>query len=151
MIKTFLFSFVVLTMQFAYSQIENPVQWSFSSKKINATTYEVHLTATIEDGWHVYSQTTPDGGPVPTAVSFSKNPLLTLEGKVREVGKLEKRFEELFGVQVFQFSGKVDFVQPIKLKVKAKTNISGNIKFMACNDEMCLPPKAVSFAVQLKQ
>ena len=132
------------------AQMKNPVQWVFTAKKINATTYEVHLTATIEDGWHVYSQTTPDGGPTATTVSFAKNPLLTLEGSPKEVGKMEQKHEELFGVDVKQFSKKVDFVQVVKLKGKAKTSVNGSVDFMTCNDNQCLPPKTQKFSIALK-
>src|SRR5258706_15344138 len=96
-----------------FSQVQDPVAWSFSVKKINATTYEVHLTAKIEDEWHIYSQTTPEGGPVPTEIVFNKNPLLSLDGGVKESGKMEQHFEKLFGVDEKQFSNKVDFVQVI--------------------------------------
>ena len=150
MIKIFWIFCFVLMVQFVYAQIENPVRWSFSSKKINATTYEVHLAATIEDGWHIYSQTTPDGGPIPTAVSFSKNPLVTLNGNVKEVGKLEKRFEELFGVEVKQFSDKVDFVRTVQIKAGVKTTINGSVEFMACNESECTPPKTQKFSIALK-
>jgi hypothetical protein len=143
--------FVVILVAFgAQAQMKNPVQWAFTAKKINATTYEVHLTATIEDGWHVYSQTTPDGGPAPTAISFAKNPLLVLEGTAKEVGKMEQKHEELFGVDVKQFSKKVDFVQVIKLKGKAKTSVSGDVEFMTCNDSQCLPPQTKKFSIALK-
>jgi thiol:disulfide interchange protein DsbD len=129
------------------AQVKDPVKWSFSAKKINATTYEVHLTAVIENGWHVYSQTTPEGGPVPTAIDYLKNPLLSLEGTTKEVGKLEQHHEPLFGVDVKQFSDKVDFVQLIKLKGKAKTALNGNVEFMSCNDHECLPPKTIKFSI----
>ena len=147
-----LFSLLVLlpiTMT-CFSQVENPISWTFSAKRIDATTYEVHLTAKMEDGWHIYSQTTPEGGPVPTEIIFNKNPLLILDGNIKEIGKLEQRLEVLFGVDVKQFSGKVDFVQVIKRKVSAKTNITGNIKFMTCNDEMCLPPKSLPFTISVQ-
>ena len=134
----------------AVAQIKNPVKWSFTSKKINATTYEVHLSATIDRGWHIYSQSTPDGGPVPTTVTFGKNPLLTFDGKVKEVGKLEQKHEELFGVDVKQFSNKVDFVQTVKLKAAAKTSVAGSVEFMSCNDKECLPPKSQSFSISLQ-
>lgn len=132
------------------AQVMDPVHWSFTAKKINATIYEVHLTATIQSGWHTYSQTTPEGGPVPTSITFTKNPLLTLEGKAKEIGKLEQHSEPLFGVDVKQFSNKVDFVQVVKLKAPAKTNISGSVEFMVCNDRECLPPKSEKFSVDLK-
>ena len=132
------------------AQMKNPVQWVFTAKKINASTYEVHMTATIDEGWHLYSQTTPDGGPTPTAISFAKNPLLVLDGTTKEVGKMEQKHEELFGVDVKQFSKKVDFVQVIKLKGKAKTSVNGSVEFMTCNDNQCLPPQTKKFSITLK-
>ena len=45
---------------------------------------------------------------------------------------------------------KVDFVQVVKLKANAKTNVSGNVEFQTCNDEKCLPPKTVNFSIALK-
>ncbi|MBE7173195.1 MAG: sugar transporter [Williamsia sp.] len=134
----------------SYSQVVNPVKWSFSSKKLDANTYEVHLTAMIDKGWHTYSQTTPEGGPVPTAISFTKNPLVSIEGKVKELGKMEQHHEPLFGVDVKQFSDKVDFVQVVKVKGSANTTVAGTIESMACNDKQCLPPSTEKFSVALK-
>ena len=68
--------------------------------------------------WHTYSQFTPDGGPVATQFSFAKNPLYTLEGKVKENGNLIQKHEAVFGVDVKYFSEKVDFVQVVKMKTK---------------------------------
>lgn len=146
----FLFLFVSMFTTAAMAQLENPVKWAYSAKKINATTYEVHLTATIGGGWHIYSQTTPEGGPVPTAISFTKNPLLTLSGSAKEIGKLEQKHEELFGVDVKQFSNKVDFVQTIVVKGKVKTSLNGTVEFMVCNDRQCLPPTTHKFSIALK-
>src|SRR5687768_5521429 len=101
--KLFLLLFYVIVNTLTFAQIKDPVDWTFSATKINTTTYEIKLTAKIDAGWHVYSQTTPDGGPVPTTISFKKNTLATLVGPTIENGKLEKRFEELFGVEVKQF------------------------------------------------
>ncbi len=148
--KLFVFVISLVIGHLAQAQVRNPVQWSFSAKKINATTFEVHLTAILESGWHIYSQTTPEGGPVPTYIEFLKNPLLTFQGSVKEVGKLEQRFEELFGVDVKQYSNKVDFVQVVKLKGKAKTSLNGSVEFMTCNDRECLPPKTQKFSIPLK-
>ena len=129
---------------------QEPVKWNFSARKIAASTYEVHLTASIEDDWHIYSQTTPDGGPVATSVIFSKNPLVSLQGSVKEAGKMEQRFEELFGVVVKQFSGKVDFVQNVQVKADVKTTLNGSVEYMTCNDRECMPPKKQAFSIMLK-
>ena len=95
-------------------------------------------------------QTTPDGGPSATVISFTQNPLIVLDGPVKEVGKLEQKYEELFGVDVKQFSSKVVFVQIVKLKAKAKTAVNGTVEFMSCNNKECLPPSSQKFSVSLQ-
>ncbi|HEY9364528.1 MAG TPA: protein-disulfide reductase DsbD domain-containing protein [Chitinophagaceae bacterium] len=147
--KLFALILGLVMLNMTYAQVRNPVQWDFSAKKINATTYEVYLTAKMENGWHVYSQHTPDGGPVPTTIEFAKNPLLTLNGATKESGKKEQKFEELFGVDVIQFSDKVVFVQNIQVKGKAKTSLNGSVEFMTCNDRECLPPTKQKFSIAL--
>jgi hypothetical protein len=126
-----------------------PYTWSFSAKKVSEGTYEIHCTANISAPWHTYSQFTPDGGPVPTKFSFTKNPLYTLDGDTKEDGKLVTKHETVFGIDVKYFDGEVDFVQKIKLKTAAKTNFTGSVTFMVCNDEQCLPPATQKFSVQL--
>ena len=127
----------------------SPVKWSFAAKKIADKTYELRLTATVAAPWHIYSQTTPEGGPLPTKISFTKNPLVTLENSAQEKGNLIKKFEEVFDVNVLYFDRDVEFVQLVKLKSNAKTRISGSIEFMACNDVQCLPPAQVPFQIEL--
>ena len=150
--KKYLLAGVLLfCANFLFAQIQNPVSWTTSYKKINDKTYEIHLTANMNSGWHIYSQTTPEGGPIPTSLTFAKNPLVTMEGKAKEVGKLEQHVEPLFGnIDVKQFSNKVDFVQLIKLKAPVKTSVNVAVEFMACNDKQCLPPKTEKFSVALK-
>ena len=148
--KVLFILFAVFSVGVASAQL-NPVSWSFSSKKINDKEYELQLTATIQQGWHLYSQTQPeDAIAQPTSFSFNKNPLLDLDGKVKEVGKLEKYKDKTLDVSANQYSNKVVFVQKVKLKGKVKTAVTGNLEFQTCNDEKCLPPKTVNFSIALK-
>lgn len=142
--------FLLLFSNILFAQIQNPVEWTATTKKIADKVYEVHLTANIDKGWHIYSQTTPEGGPIPTSLTFTKNPLLTVEGKAKEIGKMEKHNEPLFGVDVKQFSNSVDFVQLVKLKAPVKTSVNVAVEFMVCNDKQCLPPSTKKFSVALK-
>ena len=148
--RLFLVAVMAAWASLSFSQVKDPVKWSFTSKKKDASTYEVRITATIEDGWHIYSQTTPDGGPIPTTIAFTKSPLMTIEGTPKEVGKLEQRHEELFGVDVKQYSNKVEFVQIVKLKGAARTVVNGTVEFMTCNDRECLPPSKEKFSITLQ-
>jgi thiol:disulfide interchange protein DsbD len=130
---------------------QEPVSWSFSSKKIADKTFEIHLTADIQSGWHLYSQEQPgDAIAIPTSVTLQNNPLLTPAGKAKEVGKMEKFTDKSLGVSANQYSKKVDFVQVVKLKANAKTNVAGSVEFQTCNDKKCLPPKTVNFSIALK-
>jgi hypothetical protein len=126
------------------------VQWKFESKKIADKKYEVKLIATMKDPWHIYSTTTPDGGPLPTTISFSKNPLTVIDGKIREVGKMESHFEKVFDIDTRYFNNKVEFVQVVSVKGNAKTNLAGTVEYMACTDRECLPPRSVPFSIALK-
>ena len=134
----------------ASAQTLNPVSWTFSSKKLNEKEYELQLVATIQQGWHLYSQVQPeDAIAQPTSFNFNKNPLLNLDGKVKEVGKLEKYKDKTLDVSANQYSNKVVFVQKVSRKGKAKTNVTGKLEFQTCNDEKCLPPKTVNFSIAL--
>jgi hypothetical protein len=147
--KKLIFSLLFMLTVAAVSA-QNPVSWTFTTKKLNDKTYELHLTATIQRGWHLYAQDQPkDAIAQPTAFSFNKNPLLNFEGKVKEVGVLEKYRDKVLDVSANQYSNRVDFVQVVKLKAKAKTAVTGNLEFQTCNDEKCLPPKTVNFTLAL--
>jgi thiol:disulfide interchange protein DsbD len=76
--------------------------------------------------------------------------LITCDGKPKEAGEMHKKHEEVFGVDVFYFKEKVDFVQVVKLKASSKTKLSGSLEYMACNDEQCLPPATVPFSIALE-
>jgi hypothetical protein len=148
--KKFIVAFVFLfTASFVFAQ--NPVSWSYNSKKIGDNVYEVYLTATIESGWHLYSQKQPDDAIAqPTSFNFNKNPLLDFDGKVKELGKLEKFKDEKLDISANQYSNKVDFVQVVKVKGKAKTNVTGKLEYQTCDDKKCLPPKTINFSIALK-
>lgn len=148
-VKKIILSAIVLFFAIAVqAQIENPVKWTYTAKKISADTYELHITATIASKWHVYAQDAGEG-PVPTSISFDKNPLIKLDGKTTEVGKLSKSYDKNFKSNLNYYSNKVDFVQKVKLKAAVNTVAKGKLTFMVCNDEKCLPPKDVTFAIKI--
>lgn len=147
------FFFVLLSffaVGLASAQGLNPVSWSFSSKKISDNVYELQIVATIQQGWHVYSQNQPkDAIAQPTAFAFNKNPLLQFDGNVKEVGTLEKFKDKELDISANQYSNKVTFVQKVKLRGKAKTNVTGKLTYQTCNDEKCLPAKTINLSIAL--
>ena len=129
---------------------QNPITWTFTSKKLTENSYEVKITATIDKGWHLYSQTQPDDAiAMPTTFTITNNPLLEVVGKIKELGNLEKFHDKELDLSANQYSQKVEFVQTVKLKGKVKTSYSGSVEFQTCDDKKCLPPKTVNFKVAL--
>jgi Disulphide bond corrector protein DsbC len=133
----------------ANAQIENPVTWTYSSKKISKDIYELRMTATMQPKWHIYSQDIKGDGPIPTSFTFDKNPLIKAEGSVSEVGKLQQEYNKDFKMNVKFYANKVDFVQKVKLKAVAATVAKGKVSYMVCDDKKCLPPRDVAFAIKI--
>ena len=131
------------------AQRMNPVNWSFQAVKKADKQYDIVLTANVEAPWHIYSQFVKKG-PIPTTIEFKTNPLVQIKGAAKELGKLEKSFDKNFDAEISYFSGKVQFVQSVTLKVASKTKLSGTIDYTVCNDEKCLPPISIPFEVVLQ-
>ncbi len=147
--QLFITAFAIFTAFTVYAQSGSAkqVKWTFTSKKIAENTYELKMTANIQGNYHMYAQQAGAEGPIPTSFTFSPNPLITFDGKVKEQGKMIKKYESAWPGTVNYYEKKVDFVQVIKLKGKVKTNLSGNVEFIVCNDQECLPPSKVEFKI----
>jgi hypothetical protein len=146
--KLFFAGLLLLSFQRLSAQILNPVRWSYGAKKLNATEAVVFIKATIDAGWHLYSQHVAEGGPVKTTFTFPASKDYTLNGATQEPKPIV-RMESAFNMQVAYFERSVIFQQKIKLK-KQQTTVKGSVEYMTCNDEKCLPPDTQSFSIPIK-
>ncbi len=152
MIKRIHLLLVALAVGFAslaQAQIFDPVKWAVSIENRTATTADLILTATIEKGWHLYSQHLDGDGPVPTTFSFKQLGTATLKGAVSE-GKGKVELDPNFDMQLKYFEGTARFIQKIALTPKA-TEVSGEVEFMVCDDKRCLPPSVEEFDVKISE
>lgn len=147
--RTMLFSLALLVTTLVMAQSSKEVRWTYTAKKIAAKTYEVHMTAAIGGDYHMYAQNVGGNGPIATSFKFTKSPLFTLEGPVREEGKMIKKFESAWNHDVNYYEGTVDFVQVVKVKTNAKTALAGQVEFMVCDDHQCLPPSDVDIKANI--
>ncbi len=132
------------------AQLLHPVTWSYGAKKINRNEGLIFIRATIEKGWHIYSQTIGEGGPVKTSFAFEPSKLFQAIGKAFEPKPIS-RYEKVFGMKVDYFEDEVVFKLRIKLNSNGTVLVKGKIKYMACNDHQCLPPEEIPFNLSLKQ
>lgn len=122
----------------------NPVVWSVTGNEKPATpgsTVTFYLRAKIEAGYHLYSLTTPKGGPIKTSVKIPAQPALD-SYDVYQPGP-NRHTDPTLGVPVETFEGEVDL--PILIHLSAKTADSVvpaevQVRYQACSNEICLPP-----------
>ena len=152
----YLLSFLFIISTTSFGQILDPVDWVFNSEKTGENEYVLKFTATIDDGWTVYSQYTDDSGPVPTTFEFDNPELFEKIGESTESGKKKEGFDKIFQMDVIKFlSGKpFEITQKIKVKDYSKP-ITGYLTYMTCDKTKCLPPTdedfSFSFAAESKE
>lgn len=140
--KSFLIILIVLFNTAGYTQIFNPVKWSTEVKRISETEAELIAIAKIENKWHLYSTKATEGddpGPVPTEFTFEKSNDYELVGNIIE-GKPIKEHDPNFDMVVAYFAKSATFKQKIKINNKGIFKIIGNVNYMVCDDQRCLPP-----------
>lgn len=146
--KVILFAMAVLLGTAVNAQILKPVKWAYAAKRVSATEAVVMMKATIDKGWHLYSQTVGEGGPVATSFTFPASKEYTLKGKTIEPKPITK-FEKTFNMNVSYFENSVVFQQRVALKGKT-ASVKGKVEFMVCDDHQCLPPDEIEFTIPVK-
>lgn len=135
---------MVIGASCAFAQIFDPVKWKSAIKMTDATNGVVTFTATVDAGWHVYGTQLPSGGPEPTSVQWN-NQGVKLVGGLTPSKVAHKQHDETFDMDLSWWTGSVTLSQ--KFTVTAKEyKIEGSIRYMACDDENCTPPKSESFS-----
>ncbi|AMP99504.1 Thioredoxin family protein [Pedobacter cryoconitis] len=132
--------------QVAFSALaqNHPVSWEFSSKKTSPLTYEVKFHAAVKELYHIYPQGEGGGFGMPTEFLFDENDNIEFIGEIEEKGVEQKDGEHLS-----YYSKGVTFTQILKLKTAKKTTLAFTIKYMACTNQMCLPPSKKQFTLDL--
>lgn len=128
---------VLLVTGLGFSQVQDPVKWKSSIEKISDTEYQLKLDATIEGEWHMYSQFTPEGGPLPLEFIYNN-----AEGNYEPQGKAteseyKKQFNDIFEVDEYYFAKEAHFTHNIKITNPEVKTIQLELSYQACID-MCI-------------
>jgi len=144
--KIFLIVAIFFAMQHLTAQIYDPVSFTTSVKENGENKYTLIITAKIDKGWHIYSQSVPAGGPAPTSFTFTPSKKYKTIGKVTEPNGHEID-DPIFQMRIKYFADKAVFTQNIERKTADAFTIDATVFFMVCNDNSCLPPseKEVKF------
>lgn len=141
---------VLLVTLSSHAQIITPVKWDIKLIDSESTEKEVQFTAKADKGWHLYDMNLPEGGPVSTSFTFEKKQGVELIGTPTPSVAPQKVQDDLFNMELRWYAGTVTFTQKIKVTNPKKFKLEGDVEFMTCNDENCLPPDRVSFSFSSK-
>lgn len=146
-----LFLFILFTGFSTQAQIYDPVEWSTSVEKVEQSEdeYQLIFSAEIEEGWHLYAQDVPEGGPVPTTFLFQENESYDLIGNTQEEEGITLN-DPVFEMQIKYFEDQAVFQQKVKL-LKDTAIINVSVEFMVCDDERCLPPAIEEFKIYVPE
>ncbi|GBU08256.1 thiol:disulfide interchange protein [Bacteroidales bacterium] len=125
----------------AQTQILEPIKWKFSISEKG----EIQAKASIDKGWHLYDFGLPEGGPISTEMRIVQITGAKAVGKPFANKKATQAYDASFDMQLRWFEKEVVLSQKIVLSDKDKFSVKGEMEFMACDDEKCLPPETVSF------
>jgi thiol:disulfide interchange protein len=124
------------------AQVLEPVKWETSVEKISDTEYDLISTAAVDDGWHLYSQSVPDDGPIPTTFIYKATTDYELSGTTQEE-EGHTVDDPVFLMKIKFFEDKAEFRQRIKVLNQELSIVEGEVEFMACDDEKCLAPEYI--------
>lgn len=128
----------------ASAQMQDPVHFNVSQKKVAPDEIEVTFSGKIDAGWHVYSTALPADGPISATITTEKAEGAAPKGQLGHRGNEINKYDNMFGMNLRYFENSVTFYQRYKLTGKTY-HVKGYLEYGSCNDEMCMPPMQVEF------
>jgi thiol:disulfide interchange protein len=130
--KVLFFLLIFLALANVNAQMIKPVKWSSQVEKLSDSEFNLIMIGKIDEGWHVYSQFTPENGPLPAEFIFENTKgNYELLGKVKE-SPYKKQFNDVFEVDEYYFEKKVTFIQKVKILNAKITSIKAKIDYQVC-------------------
>ena len=119
------------------AQVLDPAKWTTKIENKGGSTYLLTFNAVIENDWHLYSQFTPDGGPLALEIIFkNQKGNYTLVGKAKE-SKTRTAYNDIFEVNETFFEKKAQIQQEIKITNPKLTEIKVDLNYQVCK-EVCI-------------
>lgn len=142
--RRFMLLLAICQLAFSAFAQNHPVSWEFSSKQTGPLTYEVKYQAEVKAPYHIYPQGRGGGMGMPTEFLFEPNDNVEFSSEL-----LERGVEQHDGEHLSHYAKGVTFTHTLKLRSEKKTTLAFTIKYMACTNQMCLPPSKKQFTLEL--
>ncbi len=136
MTRNILFSFISIFSLNA--QDIEPVNWDYNVNKINDNEYNISFSASILNGWKLYSQFSPDEGALPTSFSFINNISKFEADELFNEDDYIVGYDNVFKMDLYYYENEANFNQNVKLLDKDLNQIKVEIDYSSCDDELCI-------------
>ena len=83
--KVLFFLLIFLAFANVNAQIVKPVKWTSKVEQLSDSEFNLVMNGKIDEGWHLYSQFTPENGPLPAEFTFEN-----AKGNYELVGKTKE-------------------------------------------------------------
>jgi thiol:disulfide interchange protein len=127
----------------------DPIHWSLRLEPATAAPGAktlARLEARMEPGWHLYSLSTPRGGPIPTTIRLSPGEFRIFQPAPR------KAFDKNFNLDTETYEDSAVFLIELTVDPAAQAGVSevtAEVRYQACNDKLCIPPVRRSATARL--
>ena len=142
--KLLLTCWVLITALALQAQIVDPIHFTSELKTGDDAEAEIIFHAKIDAGWHVYATELGNNGPIEATFHVVKMEGAEPVGKLMPKGKIIKKMDKLFDMELKYFEQEATFVQKIRF-TKPDYDIDCYLEYGACSDFSCLPPSEVAF------
>lgn len=140
----------ILTYGIVSAQIIEPITWNVVSKMDSETEGHVTVSASVEDSWHIYALSLPDGGPNPTVIDFKATPGVKLIGDLTPSRPAIEEVDMIFHLSLGYWDADVNFIQKFQIVEPGDNKIDVSISFQACNGSSCIAPSTENFSLSIK-
>ena len=108
------------------------------------------VTATLEEGWHLYSVSQKPGGPKPTRIALAADSARKLAGTfVPDAPPQSHEAADIpawKGLVLEEHAGTVTWRAPLAPGVDG--DVRGTVSLQLCRDNSCLPPETLTFTTR---
>ncbi|MBQ1752152.1 MAG: hypothetical protein II109_01925, partial [Paludibacteraceae bacterium] len=124
---------------FGGGAMQEPVQWHDSVSYNTDGTVSLIITATVDEGWHIYSQN-HKGTALPLEIKVDGNGCFKMTGdRFSETPDAEEHYDEVFKETELYHSGVVTYAMPVKVRCDSLFTITAHAEGQACIDGSCVP------------
>jgi len=153
MVRRLIVAILVVLGVASQAMAQDPIKWSLGKPPASVKpgqTFTIDLTAHIDEGWHLYALT-QGPPPIATRITVPAGQMFTLDGTI-DAPPPHTAMDQSFGIETEFYTDSAVFTLPIKVNGTASGKLTLKVQayFQTCNDQLCLPPKAVPSEVEVQ-